>query len=249
MQDKPFSGLPPNTNERKAEAMGVRMIGTIDPRTMTPEAFEQSPELLFHGASKAIDFSSEFDYRSEGYLTENDGSATLGFGFYTTNKKEEASNYSLVRQARADAPTVVMQVLPYQARVLDLRRKDNLSENAPVSKEFMTKWRERFLAHRKTKKAREGNLGAILDSFETEYAEYLNKMSSQSEIDLRTLLNTVRYPAPPWTLLFSDFMREEGYDGVIYNEGGEGQEGKGGASYVFYNLSKIGTYESWNKLG
>ena len=80
-------------------------------------------------------------------------------------------------------------------------------------------------------------------------------MLTLDEIDLRVLLGTapskqiksMNLPSPPWTVLFSDFMLEEGYDGLVYNEGGEGTQGKGGTSYVFYNLKKIGTYESWHE--
>ena len=43
MPDKSFSGLPPNMNERKTEAVGVRIIGEVDPRTMNREVFEQFP--------------------------------------------------------------------------------------------------------------------------------------------------------------------------------------------------------------
>ncbi len=53
-------------------------------------------------------------------------------------------------------------------------------------------------------------------------------------------------PSPPWTMLFSEFMLAKGFDGLVYNEGGEGKYGKGGTTYVFYNLKKIGTYESWH---
>jgi len=239
----------------KVEAVGIRVLGESDPRTMTREQFEQSPDLLFHGTPRAMRFSPKFDYRSQEYLTNNDGSTTLGFGFYAINKKAEASNYSVVRQSRTDSQPIVISILPHDARVLDLRRKDELAKNAPIPRELATKWRDRFLRHLQTRTPREGNIGAIFDSLEQEYAQYLDKVLALNEIDLRVLLGTapskqvksINLRSPSWTLLFSDFMLEEGYDGLVFNEGGEGTQGRGGTSYVFYNLKKIGTYESWHE--
>lgn len=45
--------------------------------------------------------------------------------------------------------------------------------------------------------------------------------------------------------IFSDFMLTEGYDGIIYIEGGDHPEHKAPVSFVFYNLDKIGTYDTW----
>ena len=142
----------------------------------------------FTAPCKPLSFSPVHDYRSEDYLRDtDDGSATLGFGFYTTDNKDEASNYSFVRQGRnVQAHLIVTPILPYQARVLG-------TAHSPRTR------------------------------------------------------NSVYMPSPPWAYLFSDFMREEGYDGLVYNEGGEGHQAKGGTSYVFYNLDTIGTYESWRE--
>lgn len=240
----------------KVEAIGVRVLGESNPRTMTREQFEQSPDLLFHGTPREMRFSPKFNYRSQGYLANNDGSTTLGFGFYAIDNRAEASNYSVVRQSRADAHPIVASILPYKARVLDLRQKNELAKNAPIPRELATKWRDRFLRHLQTRPPRKGNIGAIFDSLEQQYASYLNQVLALDEIDLRVLLETApskqvksfNLPSPPWTMLFSDFMLEEGFDGLVYNEGGEGTQGKGGTSYVFYNLKKIGTYESWHEV-
>ena len=258
MPDKPLSGLPPNMTERRIEAVGARILGNIDPRTMTYETFEQSPDLLFHGSAKPINFSADLDYQSPEYLAENDGSMTLGFGFYTTDDKDEALNYSVVRQGRGKVHSQIIAtpILPYQARVLDLRNKNDLHKNTPVPREFSVKWREKFLKYLEAKPPRDGNIEIFFSAVEGDYLKLLDEAIGLEEIDLRVLLgtwpspklkNSMDLPAPPWTLLFPEFMKEEGYDGIVYNEGGEGKEAKGGASYVFYNLSKIGTYESWHK--
>jgi len=245
----------PVENGTTIEAVGVRVIGESDPKKMTREEFKQSPDLLFHGTPRPMNFSPEFDYRSQEYLADNDGSTTLGFGFYTIDDKTEATNYSTVRQNRADAQSIIVSILPYEARLLDLRKKNDLSQNAPITREFALKWQDRFLYYLKTRPPRKGNIGAIFDSLEKEYAQHINSVLTLNEIDLRVLLGTapskqiksMNLPSPPWTMLFSDFMLEEGYDGLIYNEGGEGIKRNGGTSYVFYNLKKIGTYESWHK--
>lgn len=76
------------------EAVGERVIGREDPRTMSQEAFSSSGELLFHGSANPLAFQHEFDYRSEAYHQENDGSKTLGYGFYATDSREDAEHYS-----------------------------------------------------------------------------------------------------------------------------------------------------------
>ena len=258
MPDKSFSGLPPNINERKAEAVGVRILGEIDSRTLSREVFEQSPELLFHGSRVALNFSQELDYRSEEYLTGTDGSATLGFGFYTTDDKNAALNYSTVRQGNTTYGSlphpVVTPVLPYQARILDLRNKNDLKRNAPIAKELVAKWREKFWKYLEEKAHREQNGTMVLSAVEADYTECLQELSALDSVDMRVLLGTassgnikhsLNLIAPQWAHLFSDFMKEQGYDGLIYNEGGEGMERKDSATYVFYNPQKVGTYESW----
>ena len=72
-------------------------------------------------------------------------------------------------------------------------------------------------------------------------------------VDLRVMLETApdpnlrsRYlPSPPWMKMFSNFMQQEGYDGIVYIEGGEGAKRQNSQSYVFYNLERVGTYDSW----
>ena len=42
-------------------------------------------------------------------------------------------------------------------------------------------------------------------------------------------------------------MQKEGYDGIIYIEGGDIPEQKNPTTYVFYDLEKVGTFESWRE--
>ncbi len=107
----------------QVESVGIRILGQDDPRKMTLNQFNNSPELLFHGTSHPMQFSPTFDYHSKEYLTQSDGSTTLGFGFYTTDNEIEAKNYSIVRQGGGKVQPIIIRILPYQARVLDLRQK------------------------------------------------------------------------------------------------------------------------------
>jgi len=237
------------------EAIGTRILGTKDPGLMSVEEFDNSPEILFHGSARPFKFSKNIDYQSQDYLDSTDGSMTLGFGLYATDERNAALNYSVVRQNNAHSQIIATPLLPFNARVLDMRRKDDITKNAPVSREFAEKWRTRFLSYLKNRKPREENLGKMIDGLEVEYADYLNRVLNSGDLDLRVLLQTgpspilhsSSYPAPPWALLFPVFMREEGYDGLVYVEGGEGERKSFSPSFVFYNLEKIGTYESWNK--
>lgn len=235
------------------ESVGNVILGLEDPRGMTEAEFLRNANILFHGASRHFDFSHEFDYRNAQYQHENDGSSTLGFGFYTTPSENEARNYSLVRQAREGVKALLVPILPYQARILDLRQKEDLKKNGPIPRELAQAWQKKFRTYFLVKAPRVGFLGQIIDGLEAEYLEYLSRVLTTDKIDLRLLLQTIpnaqfksrNLPSPPWSYLFMEFMLEQGYDGLIYNEGGEGKNGEGGASYVFYNLEKIGTYQSW----
>lgn len=254
---EPIDAIPPQEAIKpKLEPVGVRILGEVDPQTLSPKAFNSSPDILYHGTAKDFEFTPVFDYRSEEYLKENDGSTTIGFGFYATANQAEAENYSIVRGHKRQN-VVVARILPFKARVLDLRATTNHSRNAPIPRDLAVRWQQYYMDYYRTKTPREGFLGQILDSSEAEYASYLGRVMKLDEIDLRVMLETApsrklggrNLPSPYWTMLFSDFMLKEGFDGVIYNEGGEGQSKQGGASYLFYNLEKIGTYASWQKYG
>lgn len=261
-EQSPFEAHPNTSPEHlRTEAIGARILGEIDPRLLSQEQFEQSPDVLFHGSAQEVKFSPDFDYTSHDYLRDNDGSATLGFGFYAIANRTEAENYSLVRQADKEAQPKVTSILPHEARVLDLRQEGDVTKNAPIPNELALQWKDTYRAYLDTRPPREESsmTGEILNSLEQKYAEYLDQVVELEKVDLRQLLGTAplrlekakspNHGSPPWATLFSDFMVAEGYDGLIYNEGGEGKDGQGGASYVFYNLEKIGTYESWQEEG
>lgn len=206
--------------EELAIPYGKRIVGIDNPQNMTEEEFSLSSEILFHGSKDPVNYDHNYHYDSDFYMTQ-DGSLTLGTGFYTTPDKIQAENYSYVRGAEGKILHVI-SLLPNKAVMLDLREKDSLKENAPLPKEIFDGWRERFVRYYKDQ---DKNLLPWYESqFLNEYLKHLDAMSQFSNIDLRSMLWTSSdkrlhdgfYPSPPWVELFSQFMREIGYDGVIY---------------------------------
>lgn len=237
------------------EPIGMRIIGDVDPRTLSRDAFENSPDMLFHGSPKPFSFSPDFDYRSPEYCTNTDGSQTLGEGFYTTDARDVAENYSRVRQNKADAPAHIVSLLPYQARMLDLRAKDNIEKNAPVPQALFDKWFQHYKEYFFDKEKRQ-DMPWWLVSAENDYFQFLVRAKQLGKpLDLRVMLDTTpnaelngnNLPSPPYMKLFSNFMSQEGYDGLVSIEGGEGNDKKNHPSYVVFNLQKIGTYDSWHQ--
>lgn len=86
MEDKQDTVSQQETTQALLEPIGVRVIGEVDPRTLTEEQFRNSPNLLFHGAKEDFVFSRDFDYEN----FQNPGGFTIGAGFYTTDNEEEA---------------------------------------------------------------------------------------------------------------------------------------------------------------
>jgi hypothetical protein len=235
--------------------LGAKIIGEVDPRGLTAEEFKNSPDLLFHGSKSHFNLNPNLDYSGEQYFVENDGSLTLGTGFYTTSDRSAAEDYSLIRQKgeavrqKKETEPVILELLPHKAAMLDLRNEKSSDQNIPIPRTLFEKWRERFVRYYKEADRTKQH------PFEGEYLRYLDEIAEFPDIDLRTMLQTgtdIRlrsnyYTAPPWGQLFADFMKSEGYDGVIYFERGEGENKKISASYAFYNLEKIGTFEDWQK--
>jgi len=236
------------------ESIKVVVLGDKDPRLMSKEEFENSSNLLYHGSSKGFKYSSDFDYNNDEYLKENDASTTLGTGFYTVDNIIAAQSYSKQRQNGIESKEEnILPVLPFNARMIDFRKEEDLSKNENVPKEFALKWREYFNGYLSKRQEREGNIGKMFNQFENDYSKYLDRVLELKSFSLRVLLMTESSPelrsgstpSPLWSSLFSKFVIDQGYDGIIYNEKVEGSDTTC-ASYVFYNTKKIGTYDSWN---
>ena len=241
---------------KNLEPIGVRILGDVDPTRLTKEQFDRNPNLLYHGAASHFNYQQTFDYRVAEYCTNSDGSQTLGEGFYTTDSVSSAENYSLVRQYSDKSQPIVMKVLPYQARVLDLRVATDPTVNAHVSTDFFNRWYEHYKKYFENQTITE-NQPWNIRAMELEYWNFLNRakghVNAGESIDLRVMLGTASFtklrspywPSPCYMKLFSNFMVEQGYDGLVYVEGGEGAKRQSSPSYIFYNLEKVGTYDSW----
>lgn len=241
------------------EAIGIRVLGEVDPRILSKEDFENSPDILFHGAGKPFKYHQKYDYSSAEYFTDGDGSQTIGEGFYTTDSRNAAENYSQVRQGTEESTPFTVTLLPYEARVLDLRASADKSRNAPVPSDIFEKWFQFYKSYYfgKDEKARK-NESWVIQNIESDYWKFLNRakdIAGNEGIDLRVMLDTAPHPKldghnlpqPPYVKLFSNFMRQEKIDGLIYNEGGEGANSKSHSSYIFFNLEKVGTQDSWQE--
>lgn len=236
--------IPPN----KGEIVGLRVLGTVDPRTLTREQFLASPDLLFHGATNPFEFAVDFDFESAG----TEGSATFGLGFYTVDDKQAAEDYAQVRikQTRGKVNPTVVELLPFQAKMLDLRSKLDMNINGNFPYNFTEKWKEKFNAYMVTRPETEDRIKRYLYESEDEYKVYLEEIvKANTPIHPRVLLDTHihKFMGPPWSKLFSDFMVEQGYDGAIIVEASEKDNKTFQPSYVFYTMRKIGTYGTWQK--
>ena len=173
----------------------------------------------------------------------------------------------------------VSEVLPYQARMLDMRSQGNEMVNAPVPADFFKEW-QRFCENNVrvvfpgyTNDDINADIGFINATFGVkdeviakERIERVRRLSyygdlnrhlstlrglaaSEKPIDLRSMLSISGHEdvSEFAAFIFSDFMRSKGYDGLIYNEGGERSDQNHTLSYVFYNLQTIGTYDSWHQ--
>jgi hypothetical protein len=55
--------------QQEKPPLGERIIGLRDPRLMTKEEFDQSPEILYHGTSDPnFHYNPLFNYDSEEYI-------------------------------------------------------------------------------------------------------------------------------------------------------------------------------------
>ncbi len=246
--------------------VGIRTIGKEDPRTLSKEGLEQHPDLLFHGAIAHFEFDPQFDYSDPKNIQNNlgDGSLTLGAGFYAIPSREAATGYALVRMPKNQTDPAVLRLLPYQARMLDLRSRLHPETNGDLPQAFFEKWRAVFTAEVERRaailNAKEKPTG-VERGFQKKLKDYQNLLdqlaATKKTYPVRVILGTETDPtlpfptlnmtSPPWVGLWSRFMKEQGVDGLICHEGSEELEGANGTTYVFYNLKKIDTVEHWQK--
>ncbi len=220
--------------ERVLEELPVEVVGDIDPMTLTAEQFEQTA-WLYHAARKG-DFSveSQFDYEKSEMV---DG-ATLASGLYTTVSNEHANKYASIRP---DAK--VFKLMPFQARMLNLTSSKEV-KNVSIPKEIVKDWLD-FARKRVLDRAINSNY--LVTERLNEVLSLMPQLETKDFVDLRRdILGTETYPFSMVEDIWREFCKKNGWDGIVYVEGGEDSFSKEqDRSYVFYNLEKIGTYQDW----
>ena len=242
------------------EPFGDVVLGTIDPRTLSEEDFRSSPELLHHGAKQdQLEFDDSVDYTGKSLETQT-RSLTIGNGFYTTPEKRNAEIYSELSRG-TDSEARTQELLPFQAKMLDLRARINPRKNAPVTTDFAQEWLSFYQDYFKSQfptgepdiEGKPISEQARLASWYSITSSYLrilkSRLASGTALELRQLLDREEIGMGRQTdhasNIFTDFMLRKGYDGLIYNEGGDRIDQKHLTSVVFYNPKKLGTYDTW----
>lgn len=237
------------------QPIGDRTLGSVDPRTLSEEEFGRSSDLLFHGAEEDFTLSEDTDYQT----FTGPYSATVGNGFYTTDDRGNAKTYSLLRRGQDEKP-IVLSVLPYQAKVLDLRAATDPRVNAPVPADFSSEYTD-YINKLYASKFPEGytpdisirpvpteiSLYFSLNEYRSTLRRLLRESKEGKLIELRQMLSLKGETADSEYAggFFTQFMLGKGYDGLVYNEGGDHPDQKNTTSYVFYNLKKVGTFDMW----
>lgn len=237
---------------------GDRVIGQINPKSLSEADFNNSPDILFHAANKPFIFSQDIDYAK----FTGDYSSTAGSGLYTTNDVTAAQKYLKDRKkSQGGENATMMKFLPYQARMYDMRAQNNEAINAPVPKEMFQKYRQFVINYFKNKfpegppdKSQYGKPEWLLYENLREHKAFLNKLNFEKgegnyePVDLRIMLGIdgTMSSSEKGAITFTEFMLYQGYDGLIYYEGGDGWY-ESAPSFVFYNPKKVGTFQTWQK--
>ncbi|MEO6729008.1 MAG: hypothetical protein ABIM99_03735 [Candidatus Dojkabacteria bacterium] len=223
--------------------------------------------ILYHGAKKELTFSKDFDYSDPN--SSFDGSFTLGEGMYLTDNRELAKSYSNVRQHNSgqhlvysahapnckfldfrgehgNVPVEGQMLIDWERTYSDYLNKLELEE--PISEEEY----EDVVINGRTR--RKFNRALLEREDLRVYGKYLKALAvGNIKVDLRVMLgsapggdlpkNDSGYEggdyAPPWSSLFRRFIIGQSYDGIIYNEEGEGKDDGNHPTYVVYKLEAI----------
>jgi hypothetical protein len=245
--------------DSKVEAQGIKTgiigevaIGRVNPRKLSKEEFSNSDELLFHGAARGFTYSPEgkYDVRS------TTGSTDYGFGFYATDSWDQANNYSAVRNGENIKSPIVYSFLPHEAKMLDVRDVDDPGDNGVLPNDFVANWISYLGACIKDEVnwstiyddevigriIREGARDKFLIPLDEAVSrgERITIRGSRKE---RGIFNADANGLIDW--IFKGFMLAQGFDGMIYREGGEGENRQNLTGFVFYNPKVIDTWEGW----
>ncbi len=225
--------------ENAIESARIEIIGDIDPSTLSKEEFEQKA-WLFHGARNPnFQVTETYDYYGKDYMDD----ATLGTGLYTTTDKELATNYASTRPNGT-----LWKLMPFQARMLNLTSRDERMLNLTFPRELLDEWID-FAQPQIFNRAISGNVISEVQDRLIEVLSKMEKLPAKNEVDLRKdILGTGKGELTVIDDIWKEFCQSKGFDGLIFVEGGDGAATrKNDRTYVFYNSSKIGTFEDWQR--
>lgn len=248
------------TEHKNGTIIGEVVLGKIDPKTLTEKEFNKSEELLYHGAFKEFIYSrtGDYDWRAN---TFGDTWADYGEGFYTTDKLDQAKNYSRERkkydEKRKHEEPLVYSFLPFKARMLDVRDRNNPEGLGVLPTTFVEGWikyLEKYLLEEKNFANIDPPRGAelIKRGIKENFLDRVEAaLRENQDITIRGGFRDYGIFLPNMNGLIEqpsrNFMLSRGYDGMIYREGGEGEKREGLTGYVFYNYQVIDTWEGWQK--
>ncbi len=219
------------------EQARIEIIGEVNPKVLTREEFGTNAT-LFHGARDSnFQVHENFDYNQS--IVDD---STLGSGLYTTADHELAERYAQNRPGGT-----MWKLVPYNARMLNLTSKDQL-KNLSFPRELVFEWID-FAQPVIMERARSSESKPEVRQRLLDVLRKMNDLPTKDFIDLRVdILDTGSSPFSVIDDVWKDFCREKGWDGVVFVEGGDGDlTRKNDRTYVFYNATKIGTYEDWQQ--
>lgn len=254
--------IQPSGKEQNGNIIGEVVLGNIDPRTLSKKEFEKSPHILYHGAAKAFVYSykGEYDWKVN---TFGDTWADYGKGIYTTDNLDQAKNYSRERskylpEEQKPQSEIVYTFLPYQARMLNVRDKNNPEITGVLSTSFVKDWVNYLEAHllnddNFTDVIPQRAVGIVKQGIKQYFLDRVKKaLEENQQITIRG-----NFKSEPGIFLpqmsglieepFRNFMISKGYDGMIYREGGEGEGRENLTGHVFYNPEVLDTWEGWQE--
>ncbi len=124
------------TESNSGNIIGDVIIGKNNPSQISKKDIHNQELVLYHGAAKKFSYSPEGKY--DLLDTGGDGTTDYGAGLYTTDEHEQADNYSMVRGRRERS--IVYTLLPLNAKMLDVRDKNESRYNGTLPHKFVQDW-------------------------------------------------------------------------------------------------------------
>ncbi len=234
------------------------VLGKTDPSQITAENLDQLFK-LYHGASKKLIVDENYDFFAD--EDAPDGSYTIGAGLYTTDNHALAEEYANLR-AKQNLQTetgVLTTLVPYQAKMLDLRNGQSLPE--PLFKAWVEFMQAKFAQKKAQYEAisKPDGIEEMMFEFEKRYYDFLvaiaAKEPDQENRQIHYVLATRFIPeynmevglGSSQNFYFAEFMKNLGFDGLISQEPTDIEGMIKADSFVFFNYSTIGSVEDWQR--